>query len=50
MREAWPERWEKFCKANPQAPEQVFVQKVGPRAGASAARWKCCATASRCRV
>ena len=27
-REAWPERWEKFCKTNPQAPEQVFVQKV----------------------
>src|SRR5690554_6091814 len=28
VREAWPERWEKFCKANPRAPEQVFVQKV----------------------
>ncbi|NRB57479.1 MAG: type I restriction endonuclease subunit R [Salinicola sp.] len=28
VREAWPERWEKFCKSNPQAPEQVFVQKV----------------------
>lgn len=28
VREAWPERWEKFCKANPQAPEQLFVQKV----------------------
>ncbi|WP_299237060.1 type I restriction endonuclease [uncultured Halomonas sp.] len=28
VREAWPERWEKFCKANPQAPERVFVQKV----------------------
>ncbi|WP_431025626.1 type I restriction endonuclease subunit R [Halomonas sp. H5] len=28
VKEAWPERWEKFCKANPQAPEQVFVQKV----------------------
>jgi type I restriction enzyme, R subunit len=28
VREAWPERWEKFCKANPQAPESVFVQKV----------------------
>jgi len=28
VREAWPERWEKFCKANPQASEQVFVQKV----------------------
>jgi len=28
VREAWPERWEKFCKANPQAPEQVFVRKV----------------------
>jgi type I restriction enzyme, R subunit len=28
VREAWPERWEKFCKANPQAPEQVFVKKV----------------------
>lgn len=28
IREAWPERWEKFCKNNPQAPEQVLVQKV----------------------
>ncbi|BBI60546.1 hypothetical protein HSBAA_18520 [Vreelandella sulfidaeris] len=28
MRERRPERWEKFCKANPQASEQVFVQKV----------------------
>jgi type I restriction enzyme R subunit len=28
VREAWPERWEKFCKTNPLAPEQVFVQKV----------------------
>ncbi|WP_240724786.1 hypothetical protein [Onishia niordana] len=28
VREAWPERWEKFCKANLQAPEKVFVQKV----------------------
>uniref|UniRef100_UPI002621738D type I restriction endonuclease subunit R n=1 Tax=uncultured Halomonas sp. TaxID=173971 RepID=UPI002621738D len=28
VREAWPERWEKFCKANPQAPEKVFVQKA----------------------
>ncbi|MDR5873440.1 type I restriction endonuclease subunit R [Vreelandella gomseomensis] len=28
VQEAWPERWEKFCKANPQAPEAVFVQKV----------------------
>ncbi|ERS81824.1 type I restriction endonuclease subunit R [Halomonas sp. PBN3] len=28
VHEAWPERWEKFCKANPQAPEKVFVQKV----------------------
>jgi len=28
VQEAWPERWEKFCKANPQAPESVFVKKV----------------------
>jgi len=28
VQEAWPERWEKFCKANPQAPETVFVSKV----------------------
>ncbi|XKF14940.1 DEAD/DEAH box helicase family protein [Halomonas sp. BLK-85] len=28
VQEAWPERWDKFCKANPQASEQVFVQKV----------------------
>ena len=28
VQEAWPERWEKFCKANPQAPESVFVKKL----------------------
>ncbi|WLI74502.1 type I restriction endonuclease subunit R [Halomonas alkalicola] len=28
VREAWPERWEKFCKANSKAPETVLVQKV----------------------
>lgn len=28
VQDAWPERWEKFCKANPQASTQVFVQKV----------------------
>jgi type I restriction enzyme R subunit len=28
VKDAWPERWEKFCKANPQASTQVFVQKV----------------------
>lgn len=28
LREAWPERWEKFCKANPQNPEKVLIQKV----------------------
>ena len=28
VQEAWPERWEKFCKANPQAPEMVFVGKL----------------------
>ncbi|WP_280550695.1 DEAD/DEAH box helicase family protein [Halomonas sp. 11-S5] len=28
VQEAQPERWAKFCKANPQAPETVFVQKV----------------------
>ncbi|MFD2190776.1 type I restriction endonuclease subunit R [Pistricoccus aurantiacus] len=28
VREAWPERWEKFCKANPRDPERVLVQKV----------------------
>ena len=28
VKEAWPERWEKFCKNNPQASESVFVQKV----------------------
>jgi type I restriction enzyme R subunit len=28
VQEAWPERWEKFCKANPQAPEQAFVHKA----------------------
>ena len=28
VQEAWPERWEKFCKGNPQAPEAVFVQRT----------------------
>lgn len=28
FKEAWPERWEKFCKSNPQNPEKVFVQKT----------------------
>lgn len=28
VQQAWPERWDKFCKANPQSSEQVFVQKV----------------------
>src|SRR5690625_2083853 len=28
IQEAWPERWEKFCRNNPQAPEQLLVQRV----------------------
>jgi type I restriction enzyme R subunit len=28
FKEAWPERWEKFCKSNPQNTEKVFVQKT----------------------
>ncbi|WP_223502322.1 type I restriction endonuclease subunit R [Pseudomonas sp. BF-R-24] len=28
FREAWPERWDKFSKANPNAPEDVLVQKL----------------------
>lgn len=28
FKEAWHERWEKFCKSNPQNPEKVFVQKT----------------------
>ncbi|NLC09660.1 MAG: type I restriction endonuclease subunit R [Gammaproteobacteria bacterium] len=28
FKDAWPERWEKFCKSNPQNPEKVFVQKT----------------------
>lgn len=28
FKDAWPERWEKFCKSNPQNPEQVFVKKT----------------------
>lgn len=28
MQDVWPERWEKFCKANLQASAQVFAQKV----------------------
>ncbi|MEQ7869864.1 DEAD/DEAH box helicase family protein [Chromohalobacter salexigens] len=28
QREAWPERWEKFCQANPRAPETVLIQKL----------------------
>ncbi|WP_164135357.1 hypothetical protein, partial [Stenotrophomonas maltophilia] len=25
---AWPERWDKFAKANPNKPEDVLVQKL----------------------
>ncbi|GAB3380483.1 type I restriction endonuclease subunit R [Azotobacter armeniacus] len=28
FKEAWPERWDKFAKANPNDPETVLVQKV----------------------
>jgi type I restriction enzyme R subunit len=28
FKEAWPERWDKFVKANPQAPENVLIQKT----------------------
>ncbi len=28
FKEAWPERWDKFSRANPNAPEAVLVQKV----------------------
>ncbi|MFJ3371732.1 type I restriction endonuclease subunit R [Pseudomonas sp. NPDC086251] len=28
FRDAWPERWDKFAKANPNAPEDVLVQKL----------------------
>jgi len=28
FKEAWPERWEKFAKANPNNPETVLVQKL----------------------
>lgn len=28
FKEAWPERWEKFCKSNPQNTEKVFIQKT----------------------
>lgn len=28
FKDAWPERWDKFCKSNPQNPEKVFVQKT----------------------
>ncbi|WP_223453264.1 MULTISPECIES: type I restriction endonuclease subunit R [unclassified Pseudomonas] len=28
FKEAWPERWDKFAKANPNAPEEVLVQKL----------------------
>jgi len=28
FKDAWPERWEKFAKANPNAPEEVLVQKL----------------------
>ena len=28
FKEAWPERWDKFSKANPKDPEGVLVQKV----------------------
>jgi type I restriction enzyme R subunit len=28
FQEAWPDRWEKFCKSNPQNPQQVLIQKT----------------------
>ena len=28
FKDAWPERWEKFCKLNPGEPEAAFVDKV----------------------
>ncbi len=28
FKEAWPERWDKFAKANPNDPDGVLVQKV----------------------
>lgn len=28
FKEAWPERWDKFAKANPNAPEDLLVQKL----------------------
>lgn len=28
FKDAWPERWEKFAKANPNKPEDVLVQKL----------------------
>jgi type I restriction enzyme R subunit len=28
VQDAWPKRWEKFCKINPRASKQVFLQKV----------------------
>lgn len=28
FKDAWPDRWEKFSKANPNAPESVLVQKI----------------------
>lgn len=28
FKEAWPERWEKFSKSNPQNPEKVLIQKT----------------------
>ncbi|MFL1528015.1 type I restriction endonuclease subunit R [Pseudomonas sp. O230] len=28
FKDAWPERWDKFAKANPNAPEEVLIQKL----------------------
>ena len=28
FQEAWPDRWEKFCKGNPQNSEKVLIQKT----------------------
>lgn len=28
FKDAWPERWDKFAKANPQNPEKVLIQKT----------------------
>ena len=47
FKDAWPERWEKFCKNTPQKSEEAFLKAVVRELDMAA--WKCCVMGSRCQ-